>query len=112
MVISQPIKNVDSSSNLTTAPQEVGDNINCSVQSTFSGTDVAGSLLIEGSNLEDPDSFVAISGATDTVASSDPSLVNITNAGYRYIRLAWTYTSGTGNITITFVSKGRLHATR
>lgn len=105
------IANQDSSSNLTTAPVPLGDSINYSFQAIFTGSDVAGSVKIQVSNFDDPDTFVDLTGATDSVASSAPAKINVTGSGDRYARLVWTYTSGTGNISVRYVGKETLGKT-
>ena len=75
----------------------VGDGFQCIFQAIFSGSDVVGTINIQYSL--DNINFFGIS-STDTYAITDST--GIITAGYpvaKYMRLKWTYTSGTGNIT-------------
>jgi len=94
----------------TSGAVDLGDVINCSFFALLSGSDVGGTFKLQGGN--DGTNFVDISGATSTITSSSDALISISDAGYRYVRYDWNYSSGTGNITVTFCGKGRLPTTR
>lgn len=106
MKVLTPISSQDASTNFTSAGVDLSDSVNFSVQSSFTGTDVAGTFKLQASN--DNSDYIDITGASDAVSSSGTALLNVENAGYRYVRFDWAYTSGTGNITVTVVAKGRL----
>lgn len=64
---------------------------------TFSGTDLVGTLKLQASLdlvtwFDVPDSTEAVTASTSVIWSSAPCT-------YRYIRINWDYTSGTGNIS-------------
>ena len=101
---------VSATANITSGKIELGDVINCSVYANFSGSDVAGTFKIQISN--DGTNYVDLSGASASITSSGDTCINIVDAGYRYIRYDWAYTSGTGNIKVIFNAKGALAKTR
>lgn len=104
-----PTPTVSAASNITSAPIDLGDIINFSVQANISGSDVVGTFHLEVSN--DGSTWFDLSGATDSVSASSDVFLNVNDAGYRYVRYDWAYTSGTGNITVYYVGKGRLPRT-
>jgi hypothetical protein len=73
-----------------------------------------GTLSIQASNYVQvgnetpPDSsFTTDSVATLAVSAAGEKLFNISDVGYRWVRLVWTFTSGTGTFTVAqFNSKG------
>jgi hypothetical protein len=44
--------------------------------------------------------------SSQAIAASGGHLYNVVKAGYRFVRLKWVYTSGTGNIKATILVKG------
>lgn len=93
-----------------------------SIQATFSGAPV-GSLELQASNdivpyapvpgnPVGPDPAANVTNWTTITCSVTPItaagnfLWNIPNAGYRWVRLHYTATSGTGSLSATFSGKG------
>lgn len=68
---------------------------------TFSGADVAGSLQLQGAATQD---FARPFNIGSPVAITSSAEASFTGDGvsYPFIRLAWDYTSGTGNITVDY----------
>lgn len=93
----------DASIAITTAAVDLGDMIHYSFAASFSSATLAGTLKLQVSN--DKTNYVDLSGATDTVASGAYSLINVSAAGYRYVRALWTNSGGSGTMTITFFGK-------
>lgn len=79
--------------------QDTGKIINASIHVIFGGADVAGTLTLQASNLNDESAPVTVAGSSQAISASGPHIWNITGIGYRFIRPVWTYTSGTGTIT-------------
>lgn len=77
----------------------VGDNGNIAVGVTLTGSDVVGSILLQGAFTQDFARPYSIQAATAVTASAD-TLLNINDINYPYVRIFWDYTSGTGLITI------------
>ena len=100
---------VSAAVDFTSAAVDLGDLTHFSVHAVFTGSDVAGTFKLQVSN--DKTNYVDLSGASTSVTSSGDTLLNVSTAGYRYVRYDWNYSSGTGNITVTFVGKGALPKT-
>lgn len=100
------IKTQSGASDVTSAAFQLGDFQSCSISVIFSGSDLAGSVSLEGSNDETGASnFITITGSTTAVTASGDVMFNVSSAEYRWIRVAWDYTSGTGNITADILVK-------
>lgn len=76
------------------------------IQILLSGTDLAGTLTLEASI--DATTWVTVSGSSQSITSSADHLYDVGQAGYRYVRCVWTYSSGTGNITVTIAVKDQV----
>ena len=109
MIVHVLTPTVNSATNITSAPIPLDDVINYSIHAVFTGSDVAGTFKLQVSN--DGTNFTDLSGASTSVTSSTDTLINASNAGYRYVRYDWARSGGTGNITVTFVGKGSLPKT-
>lgn len=72
------------------------------VQATFTGSDVAGTFKIQKSI--DGVVFVDIPLKSTAVTASAPAVLD-DEANYRFVRVNWDYTSGTGNITVVLAAK-------
>lgn len=70
---------------------------------TFSGSDVVGTARLEAS--EDGTNFFTVTGSSQAISASGGHVWDVTQAGYRFIRAAFTYTSGTGNMTVRITVK-------
>lgn len=101
---------VSATSNITSGGVDLGDITNYSVYGVFSGSDVAGTLKLQVSN--DNSNYIDLSGGSSSITSSGDAIFNITDAGYRYVRYDWAYSSGTGNITVIFCAKEALGKSR
>ena len=75
----------------------VGDNSNFWIGVLFSGADVVGTLKLQGSD-NDSD-WWDIANSSQAVTASTRHAWNVSDVHYVYVRVAWTYTSGTGNIS-------------
>lgn len=92
----------NSTSNANSGILFLGDQINVCVAATFTGADVAGTFKLQGS--EDGTSFKDIASQSISVTASAYAPLALETA-FPYIRAVWTYSSGTGNITITATYK-------
>lgn len=68
-----------------------------SIQVKFTGNDVVGTLTLEGSL--DGTSFFTLDNSTVNVTASTGHIYDV-ETRVRYIRVKFTYTSGTGNISV------------
>ncbi len=90
-------------SSLTTNAYDLVDLYKYSIQVVFTGSDVVGTLKLQASL--DNVNFFDIDGSTQAVAASEGQIWDVINCGYRYVRVVWTYTSGTGNMTMELYVK-------
>jgi hypothetical protein len=90
---------------ITSVYYDLGDLTIYTVQVSFTGANVVGTLTLEAS--DDPAvGFVTVLDTSQAVAASGGHMYNVVEAGYRFVRLKWVYTSGTGNIKATIFVKG------
>lgn len=97
------ISAANAGANYTSTQLDLGDIFNLSIQVTFSSNTLNGSLNLEGSN--DNSSYTTITGSTQAITSGASHMWGITNATYRYIRVVWTQSSGTGTLSSKAVIK-------
>ncbi len=83
---------------VTTIAFDLNDLTTFSIQVTFSGSDVVGGLKLQASI--DNVTFVDVANSSQAVSASASHVWDVSGAGYRYIKVAWDYTSGTGNIGV------------
>lgn len=88
---------------VTTSAIPLSDMTNYSFQVIFTGSDVAGSLKLQCSlnNVK----FEDIPDSVQAVTASEGALYTVSVSSYKYARLVWTYSSGTGNITVLAATK-------
>lgn len=97
--------------NLTSAVVDCTNMVGFSVQSVTTGTAV-GVLTIEASNdniINDAYTSRIVNWttiSTAAVAAPGTIMTNISDVYYRWVRLVYTSTSGTGSITSTMQAKG------
>ena len=85
------------------APFDLGDNLSFSVSCDFSGSTLAGTGKLQGSNdkVEYVD-LTATSGViTQTIASAASVLLGGTSIPHQYVRMVWTPSSGSGTAALT-----------
>jgi hypothetical protein len=82
----------------TTCSFDLGDCTNYSFQAVFTGSDVAGTFKLQQSN--DSTNWLDISGKSTSVTGSATAFQGETVANARYVRANWSYSSGTGNLTV------------
>lgn len=99
------IPSQDATSNATSAYFDLGGKIDFAIQVFFTGTDLAGVLTLEAS-IDPANGWVKVLDSDQAVTSSAGHIWNVTGAGYRYIRVKWVYTTGTGNIRSLIYLKG------
>lgn len=97
------VATTSAAADLTTPQVDLGDLTTFSIHVAFTGTNVVGSLALESSL--DNVNWNLIADSTQAVTASTDHVWNTSGAGYRYVRVTWDYTSGTGNILIRFFAK-------
>lgn len=93
----QLVSAADASVDITSVGLDLGDLKDCSIQCKFSSATLNGTLYLQASN--DNVEYSSISGATQAVASGVSHMFNVVGANYRYLRVFWDATSGTGTMT-------------
>ena len=83
----------------TTPSVPVGDNQNLSAIVWITGSDVVGTLTVQGAIDDTFARPIPLQTATAVTASAD-TLISLPYVGLPYVRFVWAYTSGTGNISI------------
>lgn len=100
MKFSQLMSAADAGSNQTSTELELGDLTAAAIQVDFTGTP-NGTVSLESSvnNV----GYAAITGSSTTITAGSPSPVvyDIPESGYRFVRVKWVNTSGSGTITAT-----------
>lgn len=101
----QLIQSVTAASDVTSVAYDLGDLSTFSIAVDFSGGggDLAGTLTLQASN--DGTDFVTVVNSSQAITSSASHMWNVVGAGYRYIRVFWDATSGTGNIVARLIAK-------
>lgn len=97
------INTLSAATDLTGGAVDLGDNQVIAIECVFTGSNVVGTLKLQSSI--GGTSWIDIVGSSQAVTASTNHMWNVTSAQYRYIRPMWTYTSGTGNLTITSFAK-------
>jgi hypothetical protein len=89
--------------NITSNPVALTGRLGCSFQPVWTGSPVGTvkvQVSVDGTNYSDYEgSSVAVNGAGSTV-------FNVTNAFFLFARVVYTFTSGTGSLSMTASAKG------
>lgn len=85
---------------VVTNPLDLNDLNNFSLQVGFSGGggNLVGTLTLEAS--DDNVTYATVANSSVAVTASTANMYNVQGAGYRYVRVRWVLTSGTGNISV------------
>lgn len=102
-MIQQVFGPLNASSNFETGAWSIGENESYSVQVNFTGSNVAGTLVLQASN--DADKWVDVPSTSANITNSSTQLYSEGSAQWLYVRLKWTYASGTGNVSGIMVAK-------
>lgn len=89
--------------NQTSVQKDLGDQNQYSIQVAFSSATLNGTVVLEGSI--DNITYGEITGTSKTVTSGAAQIYNVADGNYRYVRAKWTYTSGSGTITVKSLVK-------
>lgn len=104
--LSQTILNaVNGASNQASAAINCSQIYAVSVQASFSGGTLAGTLRLMASNdLSNPTNWSQV--ATASVSAGALTLIPFTQTSYQFIQVTWAPSAGTGNITVNINSQG------
>lgn len=75
-----------------------------SIAVQFTGTDVIGTLSLDAAVGDDDPNIVSpvyaqITNSSTSITASSDVVYAVSDAEYRWVRIVWDYTSGTGNMT-------------
>lgn len=79
-------------------PLSIGDYSNYFILVSFTGVDVVGSAKLQYTDDTTLGPWVDIPSSTQAVTASGAIAWNSSVTNYPFVRVNWTYTSGTGNI--------------
>jgi hypothetical protein len=101
----QLVSNANAAVDITSVPLNLGDMRGYSLAVDFSGGggNLAGTLKLQASI--DNSLWIDVTGSSQAVTSSTDHMWSVTDAEYRYVRVSWTFTSGTGNMTVKGIIK-------
>ncbi len=99
----QIIPQTDATSSRKSNTLDLGDLKDVSIQVTFTGSDLTGTLKLEASN--NGTTFVDVAESTEAVTLSEDHIWNLAVANYRFLRADWVYTSGSGTIQMDSLIK-------
>lgn len=74
-----------------------------SIQAAFTGSNVVGTLKLLVS--ADGVNYIDLVSSSQAITASAGYVYNLSDVQYKYVKADWAYTSGTGNLTITFYTK-------
>lgn len=105
MLTSQLMSTADATATQNSAGYAKGDLTTFSVQFTFSGAS-AGAVSLDCSNdtTNPPTTWIAVSGSSVSITAGESAMINVTNAGYRWVRAKWVPSLGTGTISCQIVA--------
>ena len=111
------LTNGDMSGNLTSSGVNLNQVFMFSIQAVFTGAPV-GSLKLQISNDDVPvgaagqdpavnvANWVDYTGSASAVASAGNFMWIVSEGGYQWVRVVYTFTSGTGSLNIVYNGKG------
>jgi hypothetical protein len=91
-------------SSTTSVYYDLVDITKFSIQVFFTGTNLEGVLVLQASN-EPANGFVDVDGSSKNVTYSENHMWDVTEIGFRYVRVKWTYSTGSGNIYSSLFTK-------
>lgn len=93
----------DAGSNITSVAINLGDLETFSIHCDFSSGTLNGTVKLQASN--DDSDYVDVSGSSQSISSGASHIFNVVNAAYKFVRVDWAQTSGTGTLTCKAVIK-------
>lgn len=105
MLTAQLLSAADASSTVRSASYQKGDLSTFSVQFVFSSATLAGAVTLECSNDAGPaiSNWITVAGSSISITAGESAMINVSNAGYRWVRAVWTPSAGTGTVTADLV---------
>lgn len=114
MFYNEIMASASAATSANSVPVQLDDLTILAIQVTFTGSNVVGTLKLQASNYPGDGTGIGPSAAAEwidvedssqAVTASSSHMWNIDGAGFRWVRAVWTYTSGTGNISMNSIVK-------
>lgn len=96
----------DAGSNYSSVEMDLGDLEAYSIQVSFSSPTLAGTLKLQSSN--DAQTWIDVDGSDQSVTVGTAHMWNVNDASYRYVRVDWVQSGGTGTLTAKAAIKERV----
>jgi hypothetical protein len=103
------LSSTDMSANITSNAIWLGHIANFAIQLTFTGSPT-GTFKLQASNDEGANdlkladasitNWTDVDGSDQAITEAGNHMWNVQNCGYRWVRVVYTFTSGTGSITV------------
>lgn len=107
----------DLNASVNLKPCYLGNVEMAAIQITFTGSAPTGSFKLQAScdqghpsasieslQYADVSHWTDVANSSQAVTAAGSVLFNIVDPGYNWVRVAWTFTSGTGNVTIARIN--------
>lgn len=94
---------IDAGSSQTSPALDLGDYFNVGITISFSSGTLNGTLKLQGS--VDNSTWVDVPSSSQSVVAGDAHMYAIVSATYRFVRIVYTASSGTGTMTAKTVIK-------
>lgn len=97
---------------ITSIAKNIDESVSYSVQAVFTGSPV-GSIELQGSNdvetssANPPSNWTTITDSITAVTEAGSYLINVEFPAYSWVRLVYTFTSGTGTLNARINAKRR-----
>lgn len=105
---------VSAAVDVQSGPFDLGDKQNYAIHVNFSGTTLAGTLKLQAiaTDSEKANSdWVDVASSSQAITSAASHMWNVSGAQYKWVRAAWTNSSGTGTWTVTLALKDEVITT-
>lgn len=100
LIITNGVLNAD----IASAAQDINQMLAYAVHGVYTGAGADGTLETQASN--DGTNWILIAGTQAVVAGPGQYMVNVENAGYKFARVVFTFSSGTGLLNVRITAKG------
>lgn len=97
------ISSASMTGNITSSVVDVTQDFFAGIQAVYTGSPV-GAIELQCSN--DQTTWTSITGSSNAVSGASNTYWNIKDISFPYLRVVYTFTSGTGSLTVKALVKG------
>lgn len=93
---------------------DLNDRRDYAIHVNFSGSNLAGTLKLQAIATDSEkanNDWVDVANSSQSITSAASHIWNVSGAQYKWVRAAWTYSSGSGNWTVTLAMKDEVITT-